>query len=728
MRKTEEQSNSNEIIGVRKDMEFLNRIVNKCQKRLQPCSKWSSRIRKIFSDTIGSGTPGLPEHCATAIYFSGLLIWLEIFFHIIMFHNLSLTLIYPILFSVSVGILLGIVCRSFSRHINRRILIAATVLICALFCAEVIYKNVFQTYFALFGVLTVASQALDFMSVVLSAMSKSLIPLLFLLAIPLLFAIKFFDHFITTEETEPGASLTALCQAVAVHLVMLLCLFIGGRGIYSPFDLYFNSPSVDNSVDTLGIMATTWLSGKNLLTGKTGAAVVAEETPAAYPRVSASLRRTEGTVSNTAKPACDTSPNILDIDFGKILSDAGNDRDVATLCEYIQNKSGTNKNLYTGMFQGYNLIWISAEGLDKYVITPEWTPTLYKMATEGFVFNNYFTPLWYGSTSGGEWANLTGTVPNNGSYVSMEKSGDLGLNMLFTAGRQSLRLGYTTTGWHNNDYAYYNRDKAFPNMGYDWHGTGQGYDPEVRKNTGKALWPQSDVRLIEQSFPAYFRSEPFMTYYMTVSGHVEYNFSGNAMCAKNKDRVDGLACSEKAKAYIACQMELDLAMQNLLQKLDATGLSERTLIVLAPDHVPYNDMDLIDELSGTPRDEINAYRNTLIIYSASMQQPVIVDKYCSSVDILPTVSNMMGWDYDSRMMVGQDIMSDAEQFIMFPGLSFITGRCIYNAKTKTAASFDGSAVDDEYLASMKKKAYNWYAISDLIYSTDFYKYVEPQIQ
>jgi len=138
-------------------------------------------------------------------------------------------------------------------------------------------------------------------------------------------------------------------------------------------------------------------------------------------------------------------------------------------------------------------------------------------------------------------------------------------------------------------------------------------------------------------------------------------------------------------------------------------------------------MDLIDELSGSPKDEINAYRNTLIIYSPSMRQPVTVNKYCSSVDILPTVSNLMGWNYDSRMLIGQDILSDTEQFIMFPGLSFITDRCIYNAKTKTVSSFDGCVVDDEYLTAMKKRAYNWYTLSDLIFSTDFYQYVEPQM-
>ncbi len=691
-------------------MEFLDKIVNTYTRVIRKWNKWDIFPREKLYTNIA--------------YFSIFIVYMEISFHIIMFRNLPLTTIYPILFSLSLGTLLGTACETFSRDVNRRFMIAVTIMICVLFCAEVIYKNVFQTYFALFGVLTVASQAMDYLNIVFSTIIRSLFPLIFLFIIPIGFVIKFSEKFINDRQM---VSLTNLCRAMGIHLFMLICLFIGGREIYSPFDLYFNSQAVDNSVDALGVMVTTFLSGKNTLTGQTGATRIAEESPVNNTRTTATSLSARNTTPDIFRTAVDTSPNILDIDFDKILSDSGYDKNVASLCEYIQSKPGTNRNQYTGMFKGYNLIWITAEGLDKYAVTPEWTPTLYKLATEGFVFTNYFSPLWYGSTSGGEWANLTGTVPNNGSYVAMEKSGDLGLNMLFTAGRQAARLGYTVTGWHNNDYTYYNRDKSFPNMGYDWYGTGHGYIPEVREDSGKALWPQSDVRLIDQSFSAYAGSEPFMTYYMSVSGHVEYNFSGNAICRKNKDRVTGLPCSEKAKAYIACQMELDLAIQKLLQKLEAAGLSDRTLIVLAPDHVPYNNMDLIDELSGSPKDEINAYRNTLIIYSPSMRQPITVNKYCSSVDILPTVSNLMGWYYDSRMLIGQDILSDTEQFIMFPGLSFITERCIYNAKTKTVSSFDGCVVDDEYLTAMKKRAYNWYTLSDLIFSTDFYQYVEPQM-
>ena len=303
--------------------------------------------------------------------------------------------------------------------------------------------------------------------------------------------------------------------------------------------------------------------------------------------------------------------------------------------------------------------------------------------------------------------------------------------MLFTAGRQSKRLGYNVNGWHNNSATYYGRNLSFPNMGYEWHGTDSGYDPEVRESSGKELWPQSDIRLIDQSFDTFASNEPFMTYYITVSGHVEYNFSGNAMAMRNQDKVANLTYSDAAKAYIACNLELEYAMQDLLQRLQNAGIADRTLIVLAPDHVPYSYMsdetNIVNEIKGTDLDEIESYRNTLIIYSPSMTQPVEVDKYCCSIDILPTVSNLMGWDYDSRMMVGQDILSDAEQFIMFPGLSFITDKCIYNKKQDKVTSLTGEDISEDYISQMSKKAYNWYTISDLLYSTDFYKYVEAQM-
>ena len=354
------------------------------------------------------------------------------------------------------------------------------------------------------------------------------------------------------------------------------------------------------------------------------------------------------------------------------------------------------------------------------------------MATQGFHFKNYYSPLWYGSTSGGEWANLTGTVPNNGNYISLNNSGKIGLNMLFTAGRQAKRLGYAVNGWCSTSPTENDRNLSFPNMGYDWHGSGTGFTAEISESSGQALWPQSDIQLIDQSFDTYVSKEPFLTYYITSSGHAEYDFSENAMAMRNQAQVANLKYSETAQAYIACNLELEYAMQDLLQRLENAGIADRTLIVLAPSNVPstyMNDrINIVEEIKGTDLDETESYRNALIIYSPSMTQPVEIDKYCSSVDILPTVSNLMGWEYDSRMMIGQDILSDAKQFIAFPDLSFISDKCVFNKTQNKVTSLSGEEISNDYILQMTQRAESWSSISDLLYATDFYKYVENQLR
>ena len=51
------------------------------------------------------------------------------------------------------------------------------------------------------------------------------------------------------------------------------------------------------------------------------------------------------------------------------------------------------------------------------------------------------------------------------------------------------------------------------------------------------IWPQSDTEMIEATFDDYINSEkPFMTYYVTVSGHMAYNW-GNAMSKKHKEKL-----------------------------------------------------------------------------------------------------------------------------------------------------------------------------------------------
>ena len=111
--------------------------------------------------------------------------------------------------------------------------------------------------------------------------------------------------------------------------------------------------------------------------------------------------------------------NQLPIDFTK-LSSLSDTKELQKLTEYIQSLEPTAQNEYTGMFEGYNLIYLTAEGFSPYAVDEQLTPTLYKLVNSGFVAKDYYVPLWQTSTSDGEYVNLTGLIPDQ--QFSMKRS------------------------------------------------------------------------------------------------------------------------------------------------------------------------------------------------------------------------------------------------------------------------------------------------------------------
>ena len=98
--------------------------------------------------------------------------------------------------------------------------------------------------------------------------------------------------------------------------------------------------------------------------------------------------------------------NAFDIDYKNL--DVGNlDERCKNVNEYVASRTPSNKNEYTGIFKGKNLILICAEAYSHYVINEELTPTLYRLTNNGFRFTDYYVPSWGGSTTSGEFAFLT---------------------------------------------------------------------------------------------------------------------------------------------------------------------------------------------------------------------------------------------------------------------------------------------------------------------------------
>ena len=177
------------------------------------------------------------------------------------------------------------------------------------------------------------------------------------------------------------------------------------------------------------------------------------------------------------------------------------------------------------------------------------------------MFENFYNPLWWVSTSDGEYAATTSLIPKSGVWSMAQSAGN---SMYFAMGNQLRREGYATRAYHNHTYSYYHRDQSHPNLGYDYKGLGNGL--KVTK-----VWPESDLEMMEVTGQEYIGSEPFHTYYMTVSGHLNYTFMGNTMSSRHRDAVAHLDMSEGPRAYLACQMELDLALESLLTQLEEAG-------------------------------------------------------------------------------------------------------------------------------------------------------------
>ncbi len=393
---------------------------------------------------------------------------------------------------------------------------------------------------------------------------------------------------------------------------------------------------------------------------------------------------TQETQEPEEKPL-DTSPHEFPIDWEKLAAEADN-KEEKWLAEYMPSQTPTKKNEYTGLFEGYNLIFLTAEGFSPYAVREDITPTLYHLTHSGFVFTNYYVPLWSTSTSDGEYVNLTGLVPDG--QHSMRKSG--ANDMAFSLPRFFARRGVGSMAYHDNTMDYYSRNISHNNLGYIFKASKLG--KLSREEWGQYLfplehstWPSSDLEMMQSTMPEWVTQESFNIYYMTVSGHMNYSFTGNYMSSKNRDAVAGLDMSENARAYIACHVEVDKALEYLLEQLKAAGQLEKTVICMSADHYPYAmEQSQLDELAGKRiAENLDIYRNNLILWHVGMEdEPIIVDKVCGAMDLLPTLLNLFGFEYDSRLFAGKDIFSDEEGMVIFKDRSFITDNVIYDRTNK----------------------------------------------
>ena len=633
---------------------------------------------------------------------------LEVLLHLFIYGEIGTRIVYPVLFALSAGAVIYAVCSLLPPKAGPAVLCVLLGALTLYFEIHLVYNSIFGEFMSLMQLFTGGAAVTNFFDQMLYGIWQ-ILPQILAMLLPLAVVIVLTClkkmRFLRWKWYRP---LAALVVFAVFHFGTIGVMAAAGTGAYSVYGLYKSrSTGTEISVNNIGLLSTTRLECKYMLfPGEE------ENAPADY--------------VGMEKEALDENKeyNVLDIDF-EALAESRKDPMLKKLDEYFSHVTPTEKHTYTGMLEGYNLITICAESFSDLLIDPVRTPTLYKLATNGFVFKNFFGT--YGSnTTNGEYTFCMGNYPDMSRSKAAASFFASQSNFLpFCLGNQLQAQGYQTWAYHNYSGEYYSRRDTHPNMGYtEFQAAGSGLEIEIN-------WPSSDLEMMEASVNDYLSvDQPFHAYYMTFSGHYQYDWD-NPMSLKNKAMAENLPYSETVQAYIACNNELEVALTYLLEQLEAAGEADKTVIVLTNDHYPYGLTDeQYSELAGHKVDTVfEKFRNSFICYVPGME-PVEVETYCSTVDILPTLLNLFGLPYDSRLLAGRDVLSEgASRMAVLSDQSFVTENYGFNAAAGQVKVFaEGYAVDEADLLKRQNTIQNQFQVSLDVLNYDYYRHTVPKTQ
>lgn len=310
-------------------------------------------------------------------------------------------------------------------------------------------------------------------------------------------------------------------------------------------------------------------------------------------------------------------------------------------------------NEMTGIFEGKNLILVQLESIDTWMLEG-YMPNLRAVKEDSIVFANHYSTI-YGTagTFNTELIVNLGIMPAAGGIPASVYGLNSFPNSLAWLFREK---GYSANSFHNAEGSIYNREAIHANWGYEAYHSGSGIGMED---------PRMDSELIV-GFDEMVSDEPFFTFIITYSAHGAYG-ENNAIYLAHKEEAWAEATrTDGSYVYaVAHTKETDIFIGELMEALEESGHLDDTVVVFYADHYNYymlNDALLMD-IKGVGSSNLLQHTD-FFIYSRDTA-PRTVEKYTSSLDVLPTLANLFGLDAEYGLLAGDDAFSDAGGYVFF---------------------------------------------------------------
>ena len=321
------------------------------------------------------------------------------------------------------------------------------------------------------------------------------------------------------------------------------------------------------------------------------------------------------------------------------------DEERTALDGWVAGRVHTDNDM-TGVYEGKNLMLIQLESIDTWMLTEEYMPNLYALKQDSLSFTNHFTPAYItAGTFNTEFMVNTSLVPAQpGVSMSVYTSNAFpnAMASLFEA------KGYTARSFHGSEAEIYTRGPIHENLGYEKYYAGSDMQ----------MYHYQFDRYLMSGYEAMTESDPFFSFIITISGHGAYG-PHNLIGQEHQAAADAVAkrTEENYRYAVAHAMETDVFIGLLLERLEAEGRLEDTVLIFYADHCNYYLLDntLLKDIKGV--EDLNQADNTdWFIYDGGKTTGT-VDKVTSSLDVLPTIANLFGLDADYGAMIGHDAFS-----------------------------------------------------------------------
>lgn len=420
---------------------------------------------------------------------------------------------------------------------------------------------------------------------------------------------------------------------------------------------------------------------------------------------------------------------VFDDDAWNLLISEEENKDLNYINKYLINNSNTDKNDHTGMFEGKNLIVIMMESVNDIFINPEYYPNFYKMLSEGWYFENNYSPRNSCATLNNEFSGMTSLYSIYNTCTASKYKDNTYSESIFNLFNNNTKKKYVTFSAHNYPEAYYPRRKVHKNMG-----SGQYYgvqDLGIKYSGEYVNWSNDDdfmeayLKILDKKVG---KKERFMTWLTTVSSHQPYS-SSSIQGDKYFSMTKNTKYPTDVRRYMSKLKILDNGLGILLEGLKKRGILDDTVIVLYGDHYPYgiSTKNLNKVLDYDTGKDMNAERVPLVIYNSKIS-PYTFSGYTTYINILPTIANLFNLDYDPRYYLGTDVFSsDYESLAVFADGSWKNEVAYYDASKTKIKYYSSREYTASEIKSINDKIDEHISISNKIITHNYFKYLDEKL-